>query len=87
MPAHSSSTPPSPTRAKQSAAPRGPNAAAEMPVKKVLSDAPTDIATPSAPSVRLKQPVRRVRSAATTVIVTPNMAPLTAFNGWQSTSA
>jgi hypothetical protein len=30
--------------AKQSAAPRGPNAAAERPVKKVLSDAPTTAA-------------------------------------------
>ena len=30
-----------------------PNVAAEMPVKKVLNDAPTETATPSTPSTRL----------------------------------
>src|SRR5579864_8522034 len=79
MPAHNSSNPHNLTRARPSTASLAPNAPAEVPVKNVLSDAPTEIATPSAPSVRLKQPVRRLRSAATTVIVTPKMAPQTAF--------
>src|SRR5690348_15855552 len=80
MPSHNNS-PHNPTSVSPNAATLAPNAAAKMPVKKVLSEAPTAIATPSAPSVRLNPPVRRARSAATTAIVTPKVASLTALSG------
>jgi len=80
MPSHNNS-PHNPTSVSPNAATLAPNAAAKMPVKKVLSEAPTAIATPSAPNVRLNPPVRRAKSAATTVIVTPKVAPLTALSG------
>ena len=76
-----------PTKARLRAAPLTPKRATEIPVKKVLNEAPMEMATPSAPRVRLKPPVSRVRSAATTVIVTPNIAALNAFSRLPKTNA